>query len=598
MSNGIWRFRNNTERIYPGCSPQPLSGSETGSLLLFQDEASFTNFSGWYYPLCYKNATPVASSSEYLGVMQLDSIINSWEQYSTGPMGGFRYSIYPTIYSLTSATVIATILTLTMYASERPRPGLQKISSAVGSVNLLALLGYSITLLSDQQNQGYESEDYLLDALRTHKVFLAIDFINVLLLQLAQVQIVMRLFPREREKRVIFWIGGVLAIASQVIWGVAHFPRSEDDDLVSQLTAFIYLLRIAMGILYAVLVILYAVTKIIFIFQTEMIIITIFTFISTNLSVAFFILDICNAWAAEISDIFNSCTYIISVVVVWEWINRIEHLERQKEKAGVLGRPFFEDELELVPMGRNKKAHIIVDSLSMFGRNTSDPDDSDNNNSHDNYYDHGRDNRSPPNVHVHVIRKDSLSFLPGDPQSTTDPNNARHQSRIIATQSHTSEKQKGDAESKSASGKAKPFGKFKSSLNTVTLALAHFTDQLIDIGLSIPRVTSSALTVRNIKESILPIKEQSVTASHPLGDSQNATTSNNNNVPASTSHSTDINEQITNRVNPPSNSAETSSKKWKNGKSKEVYVHPVNIADWSNLDDRVHISPSNSIIDR
>lgn len=55
-------------------------------------------------------------------------------------------------------------------------------------------------------------------------------------------------------------------------------------------------------------------------------------------------MDIANAWLVEWSDSLTWISTLLAIVCAWEWIDRVERLERHHEKEGFLGRQLQEDD--------------------------------------------------------------------------------------------------------------------------------------------------------------------------------------------------------------------------------------------------------------
>ncbi|KAI5967945.1 RIM21 [Candida margitis] len=156
----------------------------------------------------------------------------------------------------------------------------------------------------------------------------------------------MRLFQRQKDKRLTFYVGCVASLTSQVIWGVAQFRYfAENNEAGDILPAFIYLVRIAMALCYAAIITVYFLSKIQIIVANRRIwLLTLLTLILIYSPVAFFIADVSNAFIYELSEVFSVVNYVIGVVIPWEWCNKFNLIMKAKEKEGVLGRRFYEDE--------------------------------------------------------------------------------------------------------------------------------------------------------------------------------------------------------------------------------------------------------------
>lgn len=321
------------------------------------------------------------------------------------------------------------------------------MGSFLASVNLVILIVRAIICLKDQHAIGISDGEKLLDDLQSNEVFNILDFIFVLIAQFAQVQIIIRLFSRVKEKRVSFILGGTLSICAQVIWGVSTFSQFDqtDDSDISILPAFTYLLRIALATMYSGLIIIYSFGKRYYIFQRSLILLTVLTFLVINLQIAFFITDIANIWVSELSEIFNTTIYVSATVIPWEWINRVHALERHEQREGVLGRPVYEDEYKDIA-----RYEILDNNINTENENT-------NNNNNNNDGDQGDHEPSQAG--------------PNDRSNRNTPNVGEESSSNIKD-------------------------KIKNTFSNTTNTLLYFTDQVIAYGLAVPRSVSVSSTAR------------------------------------------------------------------------------------------------------
>ncbi|ONH65444.1 pH-response regulator protein palH/RIM21, partial [Cyberlindnera fabianii] len=329
-ANVVWRYPQEREQ-FALCEGLLLN---EGYVVLVENTRKVHVLTDVFYePLCY-NDGPVLSTFKYVGVDQLPYAASQWSQYISTETGSFKYSIYPLIYSLTVSTVMCIFLTVIVFTNHTQNPSwLLRAESALASTNLGILFVRAIVFLDKQHDLGYSSGEKLLESLQSDNVFSTIDFIVVLMAQFAQVQVIIRLFSRVKEKRVSFIIGGFLSICAQVIWGVSTFSKFDidTDSDFSILPAFTYLLRIALAMMYCGLIIIYGFGRRSFIFQKDIMLLTILTFLVINLQFAFFITDISNVWVSELSEIFNTTIYVSVTVIPWEWINRVHALERYQQ---------------------------------------------------------------------------------------------------------------------------------------------------------------------------------------------------------------------------------------------------------------------------
>lgn len=308
---------------------------------------------GIYHPQCYDGVMPVLDTNTNLLVElfvgPLPVIQETWHQFThSGSRGSFAYSIVPIIYSVSILAVVTWFLTLFVMTNYTVKPSfLLKVSSLLSSVYMLITVVKSVVNLHGQQKRGYLHGAELLKYINNSTTLNVIDLILVILLQINQVQVIMRIFSRQKDKRLTFLIGIIACISFQVIWAITQFHVFDADDEAGDiLPAFIYLGRIAMGACYAALISVFIVTKFNDVLLNKHIwLLSGLTIVFIYSPVAFFAADISNMWVNELSDIFSVVTYVICVVIPWEWCNKYNLILKKKEKEGVLGRPFYEDEV-------------------------------------------------------------------------------------------------------------------------------------------------------------------------------------------------------------------------------------------------------------
>lgn len=396
-----------------------------------------------YAPVCY-GGVPVLSTFISQGLDHLPVAQSQWATFVSTEAGSFKYSVYPLVYSLMVSTVICIFLTVIVFTNHTQRPSwLLRAGSLLASLNLIILFSRAIAELSEQHKSGFASGEKLLDSLQEDNVFSIIDFIFVLIAQFAQVQVIMRLFSRVKEKRAGFIIGGTLSICAQVIWGVSTFTEFDEmsESDITILPAFTYLLRIALSMMYCGLIIIYGAGKRRLIFHRDIILLTILTFITINFQFGFFVADIADVWVSELSEIFNTTIYVSVTVIPWEWVNRLHALERQHQTAGILGRPVYEDEYK---------------GIARYG----------------------------------IIPQDSENH-PDDPEhvGSSDPPSHSGSNKNTPKQSTTQ----------------KISEKLKVSFNNTSNALLYLTDQVIAYGLAVPRSVSANSAIREQSRKKKPL---------------------------------------------------------------------------------------------
>lgn len=363
----LWRNQD-TPKVYDLCNPINL----VEGLLISHDFDQTVRYilSGTYRQQCYEGKTPMLNSNVNLVMkifsQQLPVVLQSWAEYSRSPSGGtFIFSVIPVIYSISILSVITWFLTIFVMTNYTIKPSLLlRANATVSSIYMLITVIKSIVILHEQQKRGYLHGASLLDHLNDLVYLNAIDIVVTFFLQVNQVQVVMRLFLRQGDKRMVFLVGIFASMCSQTMWGVMKFYTFKSHEEVAKiLPSLVYLTRIAMGISYAAIFTAFMLTKL----KTLMLhrniwAISFLTLVLIYAPVSFFIADVSSTWVYEMSDVFSVATYVVCVVLPWEWCNQYNVIRKQLEKEGVLGRKFYEDEL------------YELDKFELFVQEESDDD--------------------------------------------------------------------------------------------------------------------------------------------------------------------------------------------------------------------------------
>lgn len=446
--------------VYSSCEPIELP---EGMLISKQYETyPITTVSkAIYKQMCYRNCIPVLNTNVGFVIdtfaKPLPIVSQSWREFTKDSLrGSFAYSVVSIIYAIAVLAVIIWFLTIFVLTNYTIKPSsLLKTSTILSTVYILVVVIKSILILHGQQRDGYLHGAKLLSELNDYNPIQIIDLIVVLLLQINQVQIIMRIFQRQKDKRMALLIGIVATLASQVIWAIAQFYTPADANEASDiLPAFIYLVRIAMALCYAAIITVFFITKIQIILANKKIwLLTLLTFILIYSPVAFFVADVSNAFVYELSEIFSVVNYVIGVVIPWEWCNKFNLIMKAKEKEGVLGRRFYEDEL------------YELDRFELFVEEQM-PEDEDNGDTH--------------------------SDSPGNELNGGAHHNSQEQSdRLIGSNSPTNKPHNGN--------NTDPTLRFRQLLTNTKDAFLTLTDNIIAAGFAIPRsvsVSTQSLTGR------------------------------------------------------------------------------------------------------
>ena len=296
----------------------------------------------------------------------------------------FYASISPQIFALATATVISYILVILIFITPRTfylggggggggrflgrrgittgsygsssavgvgrRPLLQKIATITVAISLTIATADTFNVAETQYNQGFIDSSQLVDNVVDSLEVRIIRVISDTFLWLAQVQTLIRLFPRHKEKVTIKWLGFAMVscdtifsiLDSFVNWRPATHPRSFSDAI----PALNYLFELAISLIYASCVVYYCLSKRRFAFwhprMKNICLVALLSLISVVIPVVFFILDIAQPDLAGWGEYIRWVGAAAASVVVWEWVERIESLERDERKDGILGREIFD----------------------------------------------------------------------------------------------------------------------------------------------------------------------------------------------------------------------------------------------------------------
>lgn len=230
------------------------------------------------------------------------------------------------------------------------RPWLQKIAALTVAISLTSA---SVDVFREAERQ-YDGDFSDAIALTNEVVnSLELRIVRVMsetVLWLAQAQTLIRLFPRHKEKVIIKWAGFVL-IALDTIFSILNSfvsssaknaPRRYQDAV----PALNYLFTFSLSLIYAAWIIYYSLSKRRYAFlhpkMRNICLVALLSYVAILIPVVFFILDISIYNVAGWGNYVRWVGAAAASVVVWEWVERIEALERDERKDGILGREIFD----------------------------------------------------------------------------------------------------------------------------------------------------------------------------------------------------------------------------------------------------------------
>ncbi|KAL8690340.1 MAG: hypothetical protein Q9218_004198 [Villophora microphyllina] len=239
------------------------------------------------------------------------------------------------------------------------RPWLQKVAALTVAISLTIASVDTFQEAERQYDSDYSDAKALTNEVTNSLELQIVRVVSDTFLWLAQAQTLIRLFPRHKEKVIIKWAGFVLIALDTVFSILNNFvsgssrnaPRRYQDAV----PALSYLFTFCLSLIYAAWIIYYSLSKRRYAFvhpkMRNICLVALLSYVAILIPVVFFILDI------SIYDVAGWGNYVRWVgaaaasVVVWEWVERIEALERDERKDGILGREIFDGDemLEVTP---------------------------------------------------------------------------------------------------------------------------------------------------------------------------------------------------------------------------------------------------------
>lgn len=384
---------------HPGCIPIIIT---EGAIDLGTTTITLQGMVATFTPVCYHGHPVAAVDSSAMHFPLFNQIQQGWKQWTDTHQGKFGNSTIPLTYSMLISMVVAWIVVLILILGEnshgfrapvesnggsettepykssiqsdgstttefeeekkesrmkllwmlsfvmphkRPRrPLLLRLGVLAGTIYLTIVLAHSTQLINEQYNKGYLDRSELVERLSSYVYLAVLELIFYFIMLLAQVQVVMRVFSRRMEQRMIFWLGGTMSVVCQVLNGITSIDMALQYQFSGSLPAFQYLFQVAIQIMYACSMVYYLITNSRSTMCMEMVPMTLIAIMASSSPVVLFVVDIANAWLVEWSDSLTWISTLLAIVCAWEWIDRVERLERHHEKEGFLGRQLQEDD--------------------------------------------------------------------------------------------------------------------------------------------------------------------------------------------------------------------------------------------------------------
>ncbi|WQF75605.1 hypothetical protein CDEST_00619 [Colletotrichum destructivum] len=293
----------------------------------------------------------------------------------------FSQSIFPVCYALAATTVTAYMLVIMLFITPRSfldggivylgrrgftgggtsngisiggRPWLQKVAAVTVAISLTIASADTFKVAEQQYQWAIQDAQKMQSEVMDGTELKVIRLISDTFLWLAQAQTLIRLFPRQREKVIIKWTAFAL-ITLNLIFSALNsfqFPTSGSNgnarprSFVNAIPALSYLFQLSLGLLYAAWVIYYSLMKKRYAFyhplMKNMVLVSTLSLFAILVPVVFFVLDMAKPEFTGWGDYVRWVGAAAASVVVWEWVERIEALEREEKKDGILGREIFD----------------------------------------------------------------------------------------------------------------------------------------------------------------------------------------------------------------------------------------------------------------
>ncbi|KAL2024492.1 hypothetical protein VTK56DRAFT_8303 [Thermocarpiscus australiensis] len=299
----------------------------------------------------------------------------------------FYASTFPQCYALAATTVVAYTLVILLFVTPRSfldggvvvlgskgftnggtgpniggRPWLQKVAALTVAISLTIASAATFRSAEEQYSFGIQNARKLQMEVLGGTELKIIRIISLTFLRLAQAQTLIRLFPRQREKVIIKWTALALITLDVIFQSLnsfkyAEYGASRPGSFQDAVPALSYLFALALGVLYAAWVIYYALMKKQYAFwhpqMKNMCLVAILSLLSILVPIVFFILDISKPEFTGWGEYVRWVGAAAASVIVWEWVERIEALEREEKKDGILGREVFDGDemLEMTSSG-------------------------------------------------------------------------------------------------------------------------------------------------------------------------------------------------------------------------------------------------------
>ncbi len=234
------------------------------------------------------------------------------------------------------------------------RPLLQKIAAVTVAISMTIATADTFKVAESQYENGFMDSEGMVKQVVGGLEIRVVRVVSDTFLWLAQVQTLIRLFPRHKEKVTIKWLGFALILLDVIFSSLNNFlvsstntkPNTKPLKYRDAIPALSYLFELAIGFIYASCIIYYSLSKYRFAFyhakMRNICLVALLSIVSVLIPVVFFVIDVSSPNIAAWGFYIRWVGAAAASVVVWEWVERIEALERDEKKDGILGREIYD----------------------------------------------------------------------------------------------------------------------------------------------------------------------------------------------------------------------------------------------------------------
>ncbi|EFX00239.1 pH signal transduction protein [Grosmannia clavigera kw1407] len=368
--------------IIPGSDPITLTASAA-----FRAPCLATNTPNIFSSSATNTTSVGTSTNTTTGLStEVDTTGRTADDATTPQLSDFRdpfyASTFPQCYALSATTVISYTLVIMLMVAPRSfldggvvvlgrrgftnggsggkniggRPWLQKVAALTVAISLTIATADTFRVAKNQYSWGIQNAEEMQEEVMDGTELKVIRIISDTFLWLAQAQTLIRLFPRQREKVIIKWTAFSLILLDLIFDSLNSFRYSSSGrTFTDAVPALSYLFQLALGVLYAAWVIYYSLMKKRYAFyhpkMRNICLVATLSLLAILVPIVFFVLDISKPDFAAWGDYVRWVGAAAASVIVWEWVERIEALEREEKKDGILGREVFDGDemLDIMP---------------------------------------------------------------------------------------------------------------------------------------------------------------------------------------------------------------------------------------------------------